>query len=207
MTLISRTIVPWKEWYLQPVTEPKDFPVDLPCRRVGVNAFGYGGTNSHAILENHQSKDQLLRSYKSFYKAKVPDAVSKTPARPQVLVFSAHDVTTITRNIKAYSQVKHKPELVDLAYTLSERRSIFPIRAFAICHQDSIHSNILDALRTIRESLKPPTIGFVFTGNQQSTLLIIAQAYRRNRSRGTVAQDGLAIVRCLSIFYPHNPRT
>lgn len=137
----------------------------LPSRRVGVNAFGYGGTNSHAVLENHQPVDQLLRSYKSVQKAKVPDAVSNTPARPQVLVFSAHDVTTIIRNIKAYSEMKNKVDLIDLAYTLSECRSIFAVRAFAICHQDSINSNVLDSLRTIRESLKPPTIGFAFTGN------------------------------------------
>jgi acyl transferase domain-containing protein len=188
LTLIIFFVVLWDEWRLEPVTEPREFPTWLPCRRVSVNASGYGGTNSHAILENFQHRDLSLRGYKSVRKGNFP----KMPDRPQVLVFSAHDNTTLIRNVKSYSEVSNTPELIDVAYTLAERRSIFPIRAFAICRQESINANVLDALQTIRNSVKPPTIAFAFTGTGSNLLAITIHAYLLDRSRGAVAKDGFS---------------
>ena len=47
------------EWGLQIVTEQIDFPKSAavthegyPTRRLGINSFGYGGANAHAILDS-----------------------------------------------------------------------------------------------------------------------------------------------------------
>ncbi|KAL8934982.1 MAG: hypothetical protein Q9216_005641, partial [Gyalolechia sp. 2 TL-2023] len=154
----------WKDWHIQPVLEPRGFPVSLPCRRVSVNASGYGGTNAHAIIENFQTRDQSLRAYKSLHKWSVPDSLFTQPRRPHLLVFSAHDKTTLIQNIGGYSEMRCHPKLVDLSYTLAERRSLFALRAYAICRQDSIKPDLQGALRTIRQTGNPPTIAFAFTG-------------------------------------------
>ncbi|KAL8917449.1 MAG: hypothetical protein Q9208_007943 [Pyrenodesmia sp. 3 TL-2023] len=158
------TRIPWKEWCVQPVTEPTQFPACLPKRRIGVNASGYGGTNLHAIIENLRATDQPPQEYKSFHKAKVPDRLHTAPSGPNLLVFSAHDKPTLARNIKRYSEMSNPPDLIDLAYTLAERRSILTSRAYTICRQDSISADILGALQTVRTSVHSPRIGFVFTG-------------------------------------------
>ncbi|KAI4095110.1 MAG: hypothetical protein LQ344_001761 [Seirophora lacunosa] len=154
----------WKEWHIQPVTIPTKFPTCLPSIRASVNASGYGGTNSHAILENFQAADQSPQTYKSARRMNGPDSSSETSLRPCLLVFSAHDKITLARNIKAHSNMKFSPELIDLAYTLAQRRSVFAFRAYATCRQESFGADILNALETARETVKPPTIAFAFTG-------------------------------------------
>ena len=149
---------------MQPVTEPVEFPPGLPVRRIGVNASGYGGTNAHAILESAKSTYPQHRQYKSFGQAEPSSILFKAPDRPHLLLFSAHDRATLTRNIGAYSRIRKVPEPLDLAYTLANHRSKLATRAFAICRKDTFSENLLDASHTIKESGQVPTIAFAFTG-------------------------------------------
>lgn len=130
-----------------------------------MSAFGYGGTNSHAVIESYQSEAPSSRTYKSIHDVEDSDLALKTRAHSYLAVFSAHDDTTLLANIKAYSAMKSVPNVVDLTYTLAERRSTFAHRAFAICRQQSITADVLDAQNTIRESVQPVQIGFAFTGD------------------------------------------
>ena len=158
--------VRWNDWHLKAVTEPTVFPSFACRRRAGVNAFGYGGTNSHAIIENLQDEDRLTRKYTSVRTAKLTNGVTTRSERPQVLVFSAHDSVTLSKMIQAYASMSYVPRLIDLAYTLAQRRSVFASRAFAICHQESLTVDIVDAVSTIKnESSEAISIAFAFTGN------------------------------------------
>lgn len=130
-----------------------------------MNASGYGGTNAHAIIENLQIKDKSLRMYKSTDKWNIPGNLFSKLGRPHLLVFSAHDKTTLIQNIGKYLEMRCHPQLIDLSYTLAERRSIFTLRAYAICRQESVKADLLSALRTAKQTVNPPTISFVFTGN------------------------------------------
>lgn len=87
-------------------------------RRASVNSFGFGGANAHAILE-------------SFEENKEPSPrPKKAPCVPYL--FSAHSETALLGILRAYSEyIEEKQNILspwDLSYTLSERRSMLPVR-------------------------------------------------------------------------------
>ncbi|KAI3390425.1 hypothetical protein diail_9721, partial [Diaporthe ilicicola] len=48
--------IPWNDLNVKVITEPTVWPrAQGTTRRIGINAFGYGGTNSHAIFENAEA--------------------------------------------------------------------------------------------------------------------------------------------------------
>ena len=65
-------------------------PMDLPV--VGVNSFGFGGTNAHVVLESSPVQQ--------------PEPVSTSAAcsRPLVLTISARDDEALRRNVRAFVQ-------------------------------------------------------------------------------------------------------
>ncbi|KAL2855595.1 hypothetical protein BJX68DRAFT_216696 [Aspergillus pseudodeflectus] len=116
--------------------------------RVGVNGFGIGGANGHALLE----------SAKSFIEA----AANSTPdaETPQLLVFSATHSETATRNIASTLKYVSSNPLrdADTSYTLGCRRKRFPHRAFAIGS-----GNNWD-VSPVQKSGKVPNLVWAFTG-------------------------------------------
>jgi acyl transferase domain-containing protein/phosphopantetheinyl transferase len=79
-------------------------------RRAGVNAFGFGGINTHAILEE----------YKEPQEAKLPD----NPWPTELLLFSGNglqDLMAAIDNVQQILQVNPSQPLANLAYTLSTR--------------------------------------------------------------------------------------
>ena len=86
--------------------------------------------------------------------------------RPFLLPFSAHDKATLKRNIEAHGNVIGNYNLLDLSYTLANRRSRFPSRGYVVTN----HCSLKDAFRenaeafTFADKKKRPTIGFAFTG-------------------------------------------
>ncbi|EMR63202.1 putative polyketide protein [Eutypa lata UCREL1] len=47
--------IPWNDYNVKVVIEPSPLPMRSLVQRIGVSAYGYGGTNAHAILESVQS--------------------------------------------------------------------------------------------------------------------------------------------------------
>jgi len=101
---------------------PKAWPViaDAP-RRASVNSFGFGGANAHAILENYPDPSSTSDLGPN------EDAGIFTP-----FVFSAFCDQSLRATLSAYKDyLASHPEtsMRNLAWTLRERRSMFPYRA------------------------------------------------------------------------------
>ncbi|KAI1381386.1 putative polyketide synthase [Hypoxylon crocopeplum] len=164
--------IKWDDWKVRVVTEPIPFPAHLPVKRVSINSFGYGGTNAHIIVEDAES---LLRGEIQTYKYIDPTTNAKRlhvprraalRKRPFLLPFSAHDKATLKRNIEAHGQVVDKYNLLDLSYTLANRRSVLGSKAFTVASHNTVtemFSNIASAF-TFAEKKTVHKIGFVFTG-------------------------------------------
>ncbi|KAI4289981.1 MAG: hypothetical protein L6R35_000743 [Caloplaca aegaea] len=150
------------DWGVQIVTDTTDWPGpkhSASFRRAGVNSFGYGGANSHAILE---SVDAYLPH---------PDHESSSVlslSRPTFLVpLSANSLTALETQASdlASANLDHV-NVVDLAHTLGTRRSKLPKRAFSLVGQKTLKDDLHpDCFRVnAGGSYSPLPIAFVFTG-------------------------------------------
>ncbi|KMU81132.1 lovastatin nonaketide synthase [Coccidioides immitis RMSCC 3703] len=154
--------IDWKGWNVKVVSEATLFPTHLLVKRVSVNSFGYGGTNGHVIIEG---ADSFLPTYQlSQQKSKPRGTFSRK--RPYLLVFSAHNKPTLSQNIEAYGKVAEKYNLLDLSYTLGNRRSRLASRAYVVTSDATLVSDFKDIAKFVAyaENKKKPSIGFIFTG-------------------------------------------
>ncbi|PSR80443.1 hypothetical protein BD289DRAFT_484972 [Coniella lustricola] len=155
----SRNSIPWPD---QPGV----------VRRASVNSFGYGGSNSHAIIE--QAPLDRRAAHVSSYVAEQDLGFddfdgelegNSSDARPYTLVVSANDATSLSSNVDALCKHLVNPRvhvsLEDLAYTLSERRTGFFHRAFVTTRTTEIFPGDFSLSK---KNVHVPRIGFVFTG-------------------------------------------
>jgi hybrid polyketide synthase/nonribosomal peptide synthetase ACE1 len=93
-------------------------------RRASVNSFGFGGTNSHAILESFTKRLDLEESRR-------PKPCSGPPLMP--FTFSAASVASLKNTLTNYADfLRLNPtiNLRDLSWTLNTRRSTLPVRTW-----------------------------------------------------------------------------
>ena len=171
--------IKWDEWQVKAPTEAVPFPAHLPVRRVSINSFGYGGTNAHVIIEGADSLVSYTGSPRQKYRyldhqhpkpAVVPRRVADRN-RPFLLPFSAHDKPTLLRNISAHAKVAPNYPLLDLSHTLATRRSVLSHKGFTVASHATLSEAFANPASSFtfldgkkRGSSKPPTVGFVFTG-------------------------------------------
>ena len=96
-----------------------------------MSSFGYGGTNGHATIESIENLHPWYQHAKS--KAEAP--YDRSSKKPFLLCFSAHDKTTLCRNVDAIGRVAANYYLTDLAHTLNLRRAMFSHRAFTVAYE------------------------------------------------------------------------
>ncbi|KAE8141613.1 hypothetical protein BDV38DRAFT_268399 [Aspergillus pseudotamarii] len=164
------------EWGLRVVTKLMPWPAaDGETRRASINNFGYGGTNSHVILEDGRPF--------------LPPRSARTKTskglglKREVLIMYGRDEQACQRmvsSVKAYLQARistEDPEILmqNLAWTLSMHRTRFPsgwVSAHTV--QWSYNENVLEQVIQCLDApqFKParlpgdkvPRIGMVFTG-------------------------------------------
>lgn len=158
--------IPFGEMCLEIPKENIDLPPNGELY-AGINSFGYGGANAHALLCSPPPKVE------SIHPPQVPvELVSSGPYLCPVSAKSQESLRALLRNYASHINL-FKPDLRDICHTLVNRRSFHEIRAvFNI-------SNITDLTHLFntwtpetrdpkvtfsRISARPPKILFVFTG-------------------------------------------
>ncbi|KAF2475276.1 putative polyketide synthase [Lindgomyces ingoldianus] len=174
--------IQWDTLNVKVVTEPTPFPSFLPVQRVGVNAFGYGGTNGHVVLESVKS---ILPDYHACRALSLSNEGLQNGFHPEgkdrahLLVFSAHDQQTLKGNLEIYKKVYNKARLFDIAHTLANRRPVHKCRTFTVCREHHYESDLSVTPANIFNLERESVIAFAFTGQgaqwaQMGTLLLSA---------------------------------
>jgi acyl transferase domain-containing protein len=160
------------EWNMQVPTRLQEWPSGR-LRRASINNFGYGGSNSHVILDGAFYHLQPLLCQEIDVAAQVPKIPRRSHEnRRRVFALCAKDVGSLTATVvklRDYLQeVKVEDEdafLSNLAFTLIRRYSSFPwvaaISAGSI--SELVHALNVKTLE-LRRPTNMPQIGFVFNG-------------------------------------------
>ena len=137
------------------------WPPGFSSRRASVSSFGYGGTNGHVIVEDVRA---LVPQYQHGARKDLSPQ-DHSSSRPLLLTFSAHDKTTLTRNIEAHAKVANQYYLADLAHTLNHRRSRFTHKAFTVASEPSVDEDFDISNFKFGSSKESTTeVNFIFTG-------------------------------------------
>ncbi|MCP5031911.1 MAG: type I polyketide synthase, partial [Actinomycetia bacterium] len=130
---------------------------DTP-RRAGVSAFGIGGTNAHAVLEEAPKADP-----------------TPTPARPQLIVVSAKTSAAADQRLTDLAGALEGTDtsLADVAHTLVVGRPAFDHRRAVVVGSDQVMSAVLGGetdSRILRGTVStagstpPPALVWLFAG-------------------------------------------
>ncbi|KAJ5279937.1 hypothetical protein N7478_005309 [Penicillium angulare] len=144
------TKIPFDKNGLVVPTEPIPWPRDR-LERVGVNCFGIGGSNAHAILDSATAFRNPINDISE-------------PLRPHLIVLSAQSKVALDSRVaktKGYAK-NHPNSLKSIAYTLGARRDHLSHRAYLLCDKTS---SVIQETRSSSPVQKVPASPvFVFTG-------------------------------------------
>lgn len=103
--------IPFDEFTLRVPTQLTDWPTNSHPRYAGVNSFGFGGTNAHAVLQEPP--------------AEPPSSSPRGDDRRQVITLSARSPEALHDMARSMSQFLEATEhtLADVAYSSSLRRT------------------------------------------------------------------------------------
>jgi acyl transferase domain-containing protein len=176
--MYSLISVDFRENRIRVVTKMTPWPTGFSTTRASINSFGYGGANAHAIIEGadsilsgmitHARRGQSNEDDEESPK-EVVGANSSLPEQSVrrsefLLIFSAHDSSTLKRNIERYRDVAEYYNISDLAYTLGCRRSSFFNCAYSVVREDDVEEDLMEHEITFGKRGKGGNIAFIFTG-------------------------------------------
>lgn len=129
-------------------------------RRASVNSFGYGGTNGHAILEDpalFKKSPSIPRTYPKPWQVLVLSGKDQHSTKRMLLALRDYLLSRSTQNEQVF--------LLNLAYTLNNRRSRFPWKAVvSISDTNGLIATLESPNTQICNFDGKPRLGFVFTG-------------------------------------------
>lgn len=162
--------IPFRQWNLEIPTALTPWPRTKGPRRVSINNFGVGGTNSHAIIEGAPRQRQQQQQQGT-------PVVSAAARKKRLFVLSSQDKNGLVRvgqSLAGYLDDKEEDarasafaaHAASLAYTLGNKRSRFSWKNFCIATDSKDLRSGLRALTSdgAVRSNAAPRIGFVFTG-------------------------------------------
>ncbi|EPE25381.1 Thiolase-like protein [Glarea lozoyensis ATCC 20868] len=163
--------IPLKDWHLQVPTELMKWPVNKSLR-ASINNFGYGGTNAHVILEGAPAAPKPTNGTTNG----IPNGTTNRHATDEsrVYLLSARDATVAKAMANDFAThfrglISEEEEIStgSLAYTLAERRSLFPwMMAVSAKNLEELCDRWESpATKAVNTTLKPvQRLGFVFNG-------------------------------------------
>jgi len=150
--------IPFADLNLRVVTEIEPFPRNGAARYVGVNSFGFGGTNVHVAMEGAESyvsgtgKDQPLSS-------------------PRLVPVSAKNATALKKSVEHLKRfcTTTDASFYDVAYNAAVRREHHNTRhgfvASSLAELQEAFDVFLDNdTENLQEAEEPSKIAFVFSG-------------------------------------------
>ena len=156
-------------------------------RRAGVSAFGEGGTNAHAVLEEAPAL-----------------ATEQSPRSSHLVLISAKSEQALERATGNLVQfmTERSAGLADTAYTLQIGRHAFEHRRLAVCRDQADAIQVLssresDRVVTGTAAASPPSIAFLFPGQGSQQIQMGYELYRAE-ARFREEMD-----RCSEILRPH----
>ncbi len=151
---------------LRVVTKLEPWPECKKAAVAGVNSFGFGGANAHALL---QEPPRLEEQGTSLAGAELEI--------PQLLVVSARSAEALKAQAVAYSRYIGDgvaPPLGDICYTAAQRRAHHDFRLSVVANRKEDFAECLSAFASGEDRLNiasgrsspatPPKIAFVFSG-------------------------------------------
>jgi phthiocerol/phenolphthiocerol synthesis type-I polyketide synthase C len=176
--------------------EPLAFPGKRPLH-MGVNSFGWGGTNAHAVLRSAPEPA-----------ADAPEAAEASPAHgiPALVTVSAHKDEALRTRVSDVRELIGCQEPAQVAGALAYRRDHFPVRAAAVAEsaeqvRDLLRRYLADpdeAPEVLTGRARPvEKVAFVFPGQGSQSL---------GMGRKLLAESPLfaAVVdRCNAALRPH----
>ena len=159
-------------------------------RRISVNSFGFGGTNSHVIIDDAHHYMQTNRLHgKHCTRPNTPSLAElkgveenssiilfiptlRKSNSPLLLAWSANDEVSLLKMTEEYSKWLAKAEkqnsgnqiATSLAHTLLQRRSLLAWRSFAVSSPNQGTDQLLISRPRSVQPVSDLSLAFVFTG-------------------------------------------
>jgi amino acid adenylation domain-containing protein/non-ribosomal peptide synthase protein (TIGR01720 family) len=133
-------------------TALREWPAGVCPRRAGVSAFGLGGTNAHAVLEEAPP---------------VPSAGGSRSRPAQLIVLSARSseaLETAAHNLAAHLEAHPAQNIADVAFTTQVGRRQFEHRRAVVCSDTASAAAALRAPRPASRAAVRQSLTFMFTG-------------------------------------------
>ncbi|KAK8915432.1 Reducing polyketide synthase FUB1 [Metarhizium anisopliae] len=168
---------------LNPNILAKEWNLKVQTKRASVNSFGFGGTNAHVVLDDalHYLQSHKLQATHntvpgmacSDHSTQVTANRVSTSAKEKLLfLLTAADEEGISRQVSALKDYLDQFDrdfpanfLQNLAFTLSDKRSLFPWKSFALAGSVQELARTLGAMpQKPTRATERPTLCLIFTG-------------------------------------------
>ena len=164
------TRVNWKETGLQVVREPTDWKATDTVRRAGICSYGYGGTVSHAIVEEYRDDEERFLA--------PGDAKGEMRDEKVILTLSAPQEKRIATQAEAIASWiigdGTHCSLASIATTLATRRGHHDYRAAVVasCHEEAAEA--LKAFTSDSENSKAVSRRVISGSNSQGSVWVFS---------------------------------